>query len=147
MKYSTTLQKQIDEIMSENKNYQTKSFNKTDNRSGRNWFIVEYSQPLNEELTKFIEDAKRLNIDLVSSLTELSIIQRFEEDLRKEYELNFLLNNDKNKKSSFFDLDLLHTYETTLNHKNSLIDFENKRLVLQFFYAKEEHIKIKRELI
>ena len=114
----------IDQILSENKEIKKRTYNKTDNLSSRKWYIVEYTQPLTPSLKEFIEQAQTLDIDLTSSLTKISIVNRFYE------ELTSVIND-------YVKIDLIHTYDTNLNHKNDSIDFENKRIVKRYFYPND----------
>jgi hypothetical protein len=127
--------KKIDQILSENKEIKKRTYNKTDNLSSRNWFIVEYTQPLTPNLKEFIEQAQKLDIDLKSSLTKISIVNRFYDELTNKT----FYNNDGNLdfNSNLWEIDLIHTYDTDLNHKNDSIDFENKRIVKKYFYPNE----------
>jgi len=125
----------IDQILSDNKEIKKRTYDKTDNRSGRNWFIVEYTQPLTPNLKEFIEQAQKLDIDLTSSLTKISIVNRFYEELTNKTFYNENGNLDFN--TNLWEIDLIHTYDTNLNHKEDSIDFENKRIVKKYFYSNE----------
>ena len=117
--------KKINQILSENKEIKKREYNKTDNLSNRKWFIIEYTQPLTPNLKEFIEQAQTLDIDLTSSLTKISIVNKFYDELTS-------VINDYGK------IDLIHTYNTDLNHKNDSIDFENKRIVKRYFYQNDK---------
>tara|TARA_B100000214_G_C23627968_1_gene472623 strand:- start:39 stop:422 length:384 start_codon:yes stop_codon:yes gene_type:complete len=117
--------KKINQILSENKEIKKREYNKTDNLSNRKWFIIEYTQPLTPNLKEFIEQAQTLDIDLTSSLTKISIVNKFYDELTS-------VINDYGK------IDLIHTYNTDLNHKNDSIDFENKRIVKRYFYPNDK---------
>ena len=122
--------KKIDQILSKNKEIKKREYNKTDNLSNRKWFVVEYTQPLTPNLKEFIEQAQTLDIDLTSSLTKISMVNRFYDEL-----IN--LNGIPSVINDYGEIDLIHIYETNLNHKNDSIDFENKRIVKKYFYSNE----------
>lgn len=122
--------KKIDQILSKNKEIKKREYNKTDNLSNRKWFVVEYTQPLTPNLKEFIEQAQKLDIDLTSSLTKISMVNRFYDEL-----IN--LNGIPSVINDYGEIDLIHIYETNLNHKNDSIDFENKRIVKKYFYSNE----------
>ena len=122
--------KKIDQILSKNKEIKKREYNKTDNLSNRKWFVVEYTQPLTPNLKEFIEQAQKLDIDLTSSLTKISMVNRFYDEL-----IN--LNGIPSVINDYGEIDLIHIYETNLNHKNDSIDFENKRIVKRYFYPND----------
>ena len=128
----------IDQILSENKEIKKRTYNKTDNLSSRKWFIVEYTQPLTPNLKEFIEKAQTLDIDLTSSLTEISIINKFYDQLSTDWlETSLIVEENYEDIPNIHIIDQIHTYDTNLNHKEDSIDFENKRIVKKYFYPNE----------
>lgn len=122
--------KKIDQILSENKEIKKRTYNKTDNLSNRKWYVVEYTQPLTPNLKEFIEQAQTLDIDLTSSLTKISIVNKFYDELVN-------INGVSSVVADYGQIDLIHIYDTNLNHKNDSIDFENKRIVKRYFYPND----------
>jgi len=123
----------IDLILSDNKEIKKRTYDKIDNRSSRNWFIVEYTQPLTPNLKEFIEKAQRLDIDLSGSLTEISIINKFYDQLSTD----LIVEENYEDIPNIHIIDQIHTYDTNLNHKEDSIDFENKRIVKRYFYPND----------
>lgn len=123
----------IDKILSDNKDIEKRTYSKTDNLSSRNWFIVEYALPLTKDLKEFIEKAHSLDIDLSSSLTKISLVNKFYDQLNT----NFIVDEKYEETPDITKIDHIHTYDTNLNHKSDSIDFENKKIVNKYFYAND----------
>lgn len=123
----------IDKILSDNKDIEKRTYSKTDNLSSRNWFIVEYAQPLTRNLKEFIEKAQSLDIDLSSSLTKISLVNKFYDQLNSD----FIVTEKYGETPDIIKIDHIHTYETNLNHKDDSIDFENKKIINQYFYSND----------
>lgn len=126
--------KKIDQILSENKEIKKREYNKTDNLSSRKWYVVEYTQPLTPNLKEFIEQAQTLDIDLTSSLTQISLVNKFYDQLSTD----LIVEENYQDIPNIMKIDQIHTYDTNLNHKNDSIDFENKRIVKRYFYPNDK---------